>query len=458
MSNDLQIKLPANNWRPRRYQLPLWKYLENGGKRACCVWHRRAGKDENCLHWAAVAAHQRVGNYWHMLPEASQARKAIWDAINPHTGKRRIDEAFPHELRETTRENEMLIRFKIGSTWQVVGSDNFNSLVGSPPIGVVFSEFSLCNPSSWAYLRPILRENGGWAFFIYTPRGNNHGKKLYQSARKEPDWFGQILTVDETHVFSPEDLASELRELQDLYGEEQGKSFFEQEYYCSFDAAILGAIYAPTIRKIERQGRIAVVQYDPKLPVHTAWDLGFDDSTAIWFWQITFGEIRLIDYFEASGQDTPYYCDILKKKPYVYGKHWVPHDAANELMAAGGRSIVQQAQDCGIRMNVVPATSQQNSIEAARATLQRCWFDEEKCEKGLNALRSYQYEWDDDKRTFKQKPRHDWSSHASDAFEIIGQVWQTPKSEIPKPEPKFLHNMTFNDLINAPQRNRSERI
>lgn len=382
-----------------------------------------------------------------MLPEASQARKAIWEAINPHTGKRRIDEAFPIELREVTRENEMMIKLKVGSTWQVVGSDNFNSLVGSPPIGVVFSEFSIANPSSWAYIRPILRENGGWALFIYTPRGRNHGHALYQGSKDDPEWYSEILTADQTAVFSREDLAQELKELQREYGMEQGQAFFDQEYMCSFDSAILGGVYSSILRRLEQQGRITNVPYDPKLPVHTSWDLGYDDSTAIWFWQITFGEIRLIDYYQNSQQGTEHYCELIKSKPYTYGRHWVPHDAANELMAAGGRSIVNQAWNMGVQMSVIPATSQQNSIEAARKTLERCWFDAKACDLGLNALRSYQFEWDDNLRTFKSKPRHDWSSHAADAFEIIGQVWQVPQSEKPKPKPRFLEDMTANEVF-----------
>ena len=169
----MDIILP-NRWRPRDYQRRLWDYLETGGKRAVAVWHRRAGKDEVCLHWAACAAMQRVGNYWHMLPEASQARKAIWDAINPHTGRRRIDEAFPPSIRVGQRDDDMRIKLASGSVWQVVGSDNFNSLVGSPPTGLVFSEYSLTNPAAWDYLRPILAENGGWCVFMMTPRGRNH--------------------------------------------------------------------------------------------------------------------------------------------------------------------------------------------------------------------------------------------------------------------------------------------
>lgn len=453
----MRIRVPANGWHPRDYQLPLWKYLENGGKRAVCVWHRRAGKDEQCLYWAAVAAHERIGNYWHMLPEASQARKAIWDAINPHTGRRRIDEAFPLELREATRANEMLIKLKCGSTWQVVGSDNYNSLIGSPPIGIVFSEYSVADPSSWAYLRPILRENGGWALFIYTSRGRNHGATLYYGAKDDPKWFAQLLTVDQTQVLTPEELAEELSEYKREYGEEAGQAFFDQEYYCSFDSAILGAVYGAVIRRLEKKGAITDVSYDPKLPVHTAWDLGFDDNTAIWFWQITLGEIRLIDYYENNGQGIAHYCDVLAQRGYTYGKHYVPHDAAHELMAAGGRSIVHQAHELGVKMMVVASTGQQNSIEAARKTLERCWFDEKKCARGLDGLRAYHYPWNETNRTFDSKPKHDWSSHPVDALEIIGQVWRVPDSEKPKAEPKFLHRITADDVFWPKDSNRPGR-
>lgn len=237
--------LPANNWKPRRYQMALWSYLENGGRRAVAVWHRRAGKDEVCLHWAACAVMQKPATYWHMLPEANQARKAIWEAINPHTGKRRIDEAFPQPIRSTTREQEMMIKFVNGSTWQVVGSDNYDSLVGSPPYGVVFSEWALAKPDAWAYLRPILAENGGWAMFIYTPRGDNHGKATYDFALTDSDWFSELLTAEETHVFQPETLEAEKKEMQSQYGASRGEALFRQEYYCSWVEAFEGAAVYP---------------------------------------------------------------------------------------------------------------------------------------------------------------------------------------------------------------------
>jgi len=236
-----RIRLP-NNWSPRQYQLPAWEYLEGGGKHAELIWHRRSGKDDLCLHWAAVAAIQRPATYWHMLPEASQARKAIWEAVNPHSGKRRIDEAFPHEIRSSTREQEMLIRFVNGSTWQVVGSDNYDSLVGSPPAGVVFSEWALAKPEARAMLRPILAENGGWQIYITTPRGPNHAKNSYDAAKSDPDCFAQTLMATETGVFTPERLEKERLAYIADYGNDLGQALFEQEYLCSFSGDAHGGV------------------------------------------------------------------------------------------------------------------------------------------------------------------------------------------------------------------------
>jgi phage terminase large subunit len=183
-----EIILP-HKWTPRPYQRRLWNALESGKKRCIEIAHRRWGKDDAALHWSAVSAMQRPATIWHMLPQIAMARKAIWTAVNPHTGTRRLDEAFPKAIRETTNETEMFIRLKNGSTWQVIGSDNYDTLVGSPPAGIVFSEWSRANPASWAYLAPILVENNGWALFITTPLGNNHAKSMYDMARKDPSWF-----------------------------------------------------------------------------------------------------------------------------------------------------------------------------------------------------------------------------------------------------------------------------
>jgi len=410
------ISLP-NNWHPRPYQLPLWEYLENGGKRAFALWHRRAGKDDLCLHWAAVSMVQRVGTYWHMLPEAAQARKAIWKAINPHTGKRRIDEAFPHELRASTNDQEMFIQLKNGSTWQVIGSDNFNSLVGSPPVGVVFSEWALANPAAWAYIRPIFAENGGWALFITTPRGKNHAYTMFQSAKNDPDWYAQELTASETRVFTPEQLTKERAELVREHGEDQGEGLFQQEYYVSFTAAIFGAYYGKEMGKAEAEGRIGRVPYDKEHKVHTAWDLGKGGNMAVVVFQIVRGWHQFIDEVRLPGGGIPDFWAELKKRPYAdnFGQHIGPHDL-KQTDPGSGKTRLQFAEEAGLRFTVLPIRPVDDGISVARQLLQKCRFDAKGCAHLVEALKQYQREWDDENKVFKTTPKHDWASHPADAF------------------------------------------
>lgn len=471
------IQLP-NKWKPRFYQRRLWNYLENGGKRAIEVAHRRWGKDDVCLHWASVSMWERVGTYWHMLPLANQARKAIWDAVNPHTGKRRIDEAFPIELRAVTRDNEMFIRMKNGSTWQVLGSDNYEAFIGSPPIGVVFSEWAQANPLAWGLLRPIFAENGGWALFITTPRGKNHALKMLKMAQASMrdavtnPWFAEVQSTDLTKAIPQDILDNELKEMQSEWGDEQGLSLFEQEYHCSFEASVIGSVYGEWIKAIEKEGRIRKGLYDPSLPVHTAWDLGYDDSTFIWFYQLILDEVRIIDFEEGHQKDVPHYCSqllgrkvtldvidgnfVLKKgadiegleqrRGYTYGDHHSPHDGVNKVLAAGGKSIIEQADACGIRMISHPASTQQNQINAARATLKNSWFDE-RCVDALEYLKQYHFQYDDEKKIFSKEPKHDHNSHAADAYELLGIVRQSPTVQ-KNPEPaKFWQDQTADQLF-----------
>jgi hypothetical protein len=429
----LEIRLP-NGWAPRKYQESAWKALVGGKKRACLVWHRRAGKDDLALHYAAVAAHSRVGGYWHMLPEAAQARKAIWLAVNPKTGKRRIDEAFPVELRESVNDQEMLIRFKCGSTWQVVGSDNYNSLVGSSVAGIVFSEYALANPAAWAYLRPIVRENKGWAMFISTPRGKNHLQSLYRHAKNDSTWFAELLKADQTQVFSRDELDHELKELQDERGDSFGKALWLQEYFCSFDAALPGSIFGEWLDRAQTEERITRVEFDPAVPVHTAWDLGFTDETAIWWFQIVRGEIHVLSYYENALRDIPFYAAKLRawirERPGArYGLHWLPHDARARTQASGGKSIQQQMLSEKVGTIVIAKRLDHvDGIQAARKTIPRCWFDADGCELGLEALRAYHYEWDEERRTFTTMPKHDWASHAASAFRTLSLSWKVPKN------------------------------
>lgn len=429
----MNIDLP-NNWKPRDYQVPLWNYLGNGGLRAACCWHRRSGKDDVMLHHNACSAFERVGNYWYMLPLYNQCRKAIWNAINPHTGKKRINEAFPREIREKTLDNEMFIEFKNGSTWQLMGSDNYDALVGSPPIGLTFSEYALSNPSSWGFLRPIMLENGGWAIFNSTPRGKNHFKKLCDLAKKSDKWFYSQLTVDDTGVFTAEQLLDELEELQAEHGDDYGKAIWLQEYYVSFEAAIPGAIWGGQTTKVKLDGRLGDFPHVPSLPVFTAWDIGRSDMTSVWFYQMVGGRIRLIDFYEDNFKEIDEHCDVLRDKQdlgYDYGLHWLPHDAKPLKLGMGGKTILQQFIEQKIGTFVLtPNIGREDGIQAARKTFPLCDFNT-KTEDGFEHLRGYARTYDEVKKVFSLTPVHDDHSHASDAFRYLSLTWRQSKMAYP---------------------------
>jgi phage terminase large subunit len=403
------------------------------------VWHRRSGKDDIALHWTATAALIRPATYWHLLPQSNQARKAVWDAVDPHTGIRRIDWAFPQEIRETTREQDMLIRFKNGATWQVVGSDNYNALVGSPPLGIVYSEYMLSDPNSWSFMRPILRENGGWALFNGTPRGRNHLHGLYELGQKEPDWFSELLTVQDTGAMSEEELEKERREIAMERGDDEAANIIAQEYFCSWDAAIPCSYFGKMIAAAEKAGRITAVPYDPRTQVITAWDLGVGDSTAIWFiQQDRAGAVRVIDYYENSGVGADHYARVLKEKDYWYEGHYLPHDADDREWGNNATSRVDTLKGLGVKpVRVLGRASVDDGINAVRLLLPRCYFDKDKCERGLAALRQYQKLWDDKLKTFKDTPLHDWTSHAADAFRYLAQGLKAPREEGGNARPKY---------------------
>lgn len=450
----MEIRLPYN-WTPRPYQRNLWDYLERGGKRAIEIAHRRWGKDDIALHFAAVQAMQHQGTYWHMLPEYSQARKAIWNAVNSHTGIRRIDEAFPPAIRANTNDHEMFIRFKNGSTWQVVGSDNYKSLVGAGTKGIVFSEWAKADPGALAYLDPILIENEGWAIFITTPEGKNHAHGMYKMALKDPEWFAELQTVEDTE-FPLERVEKSRLLYHELYGEEAGDALIDQEYYCSFESAILGAVYGKQMARLIKEERITDrVKHDPNYPVYTTHDMGWDDAHAIIFFQIGIGEIMVIDYDEGSGWEPRNICErlygreiivaernmqtgeigqwqfggdietIAHRKNYNYHPqgHHVPWDAGIGVQAAGGKSTVEQCARLKIKLFVHPGASQADDEASLRSILPRCWFSA-KTEKLVNSLTSYHRKWDDIKKKFKDNPEHDWSSHGCDAAELMAKIYQ----------------------------------
>jgi len=389
---------------------------------------------------------ERPASYWHCLPEFEQARKAIWTAVNPHTGKRRIDEAFPPEIRESKDEQSMFMRLKNGATWQLIGSDRYNNLVGAGVAGVTFSEFALANPSAWGYIRPMLEENAGWATFISTPRGRNHFKSLLDMAKGHPGWFAEVLSVHDTGALSPEQVEESLKEYVALYGEDIGTAQFEQEYLCSFNAAILGAFYAREMVTVRKEGRIAEIEPIPGRQVHRAWDIGVRDDTSIWWFQVVGAQVFILDCYTASGVGLDHYADIVHKRHeergWPLGVDYVPHDAKVKEWISG-RTRVEAMRGFGLNPELCPDATKLDGINAARQTLARCVFHPRCEDEGIAALEQYRREWDDEKKAFKASELHDWSSHLADAFRYLSLSWRkTPVLTVdrtPTPPPgKFI--------------------
>jgi len=400
--------------------------MDNGVKRACLVWHRRAGKDSTSLNFTAKEMFKRKGNYWHLFPKQTQARKAIWNGINSD-GQSILDQVFPEPVRARTSSQEMMIELKNGSTWQLAGSDNYDSLVGANPVGVVFSEWSLCDPNAWAYIRPMLAENGGWAVFIYTPRGKNHGYTLYNMAKKADEWFCQNLTVNDTKradgspVISPEAIETERAE-----GMEE--ALIQQEFFGSFEAQIPGAYFADQLQQAKDQNRVGRIPIEPSLQVHTAWDLGISDSMSIWFFQAMGKEIRLVDYYESNGKGMEHYIQYLTqwadRNGVIYGQHLAPHDIEVRELTSG-RSRKDVARDMGITFRTVqrPRTKIEG-IQAIRRMFPRFWIDDERAEQGYACIASYHREWDEKHQRFRDQPVHDWASHGADALQTLALGWR----------------------------------
>lgn len=421
-----EITLPLD-WLPRSYQLPAWKYFQGTqeGKRGVCVWHRRAGKDLFAINLIATKIPQRVGTYWHMLPTYKQGRSIVW---NGHTREgRSFLSHFPERLITSQNQTEMRVTFYNGSIYQVVGTDNINSLVGTNPVGVVFSEYSLHDPKAWEYIRPILVENGGWALFIYTARGRNHGWVLQGMAKHNPKWFFSLLTAgsgpeatkrpDGTPVIGDEKIEEER-----VAG--MPEEMIQQEFYNSFDAPLVGAYYSPQMMAADKAGRILeVIPVEPKLLVDTYWDLGVNDTTSIWFVQHYGLEERIVDYYEMSGEGLAHYAKLLRGQleghermaDYTYGIHHAPWDIKVKELGTG-KSREETARSLGIRFKVVRKHSVEDGIEAVRNLLPLCWFARNLCQRGINALSSYRKEKDEKNDIFRDHPCHDWASNGADAF------------------------------------------
>ena len=438
-----EVLLPYS---PRKAFLPFHDRTKRWG---CLVAHRRAGKTVaavNDIIRAAVMYTGPNGLFGYVAPYQNQARRIAWDYFKHYA----------QPLISDTNEQMMTITLVNGAKVSLFGADNADAMRGLGFSGVYMDEYGDFKPSVFGnVIRPALSDKQGWAVFAGTPKGKNQFWDIYETARRIPDeWFVLRLPASESGLLPQ----SELNAARAQLSEDQ----YLQEFECSFEAAILGAFYGTEMRQAEPRINERVV-FEPGYPVHTAWDLGYRDDTAIWWYQVVGGEVRVIDFFAISGADIRAIAEVVVNKGYTYGKHYLPHDARAKSLQTG-RSIVEQLADhLGIgSLSVVPNIGLQDGIQAVRQMLPRTWFNSVRCGDGIEALRQYQREYDEDKKAFRASPRHDWTSHPADAFRMLAVAWrQEPAAQKPL-ESKVLivgpqNQVTLNDMWQVHDRSVSRR-
>jgi len=324
-------------------------------------------------------------------------------------GKRILDYYLPDELVESKNEQLMRIRLVNGSVFQIIGSDSYdNTLIGTNPTGIVFSEFAISNPMAYSFIRPILSANQGWLLIVSTPRGRNFMHDIFQIAINSPkDWFVSKLTLDDTCHIPLEEVQRE-RESGEMSEDLQA-----QEYYTSFSLGIEGSFYCKIIDRMRLEGHIADVPWEPYHPVFTSWDIGLD-TTSIIFFQVIGRSIHFIDYYESANKPLDHYINVIKSKEYKFSKHFGPHDMANREFTSGV-SRLDFARGMGVTFDLAPNISIVDGIECVRANLPRTWMDATKCEQLIKVLENYRQEYDEKRKIYKGKPEHNWASHGADA-------------------------------------------
>lgn len=415
----MQIQVPFN-FTPRDYQLDFLDAMDNGGiKRALLVWHRRAGKDKVCFNYMVKEMFRRKGIYYYFLPSYQQGRKTVWETDDKE-GYKLLDH-IPKEAIARMNNQQMLVELTNGSLLRIIGTDNIDTIVGTNPKGCVFSEFSLQDPRAWDYIQPILIENEGWAIFNGTPRGKNHMYDLHQAVQDNPKWYVsemQTLWPDRAHYTG----IMPLEEIEELRKQGAEDYLIEQEYGVSYTANMQGSIYGDHIKKARYEGRIGSYPYDNNYPVYTFWDLGYNDPTAIWFIQYIGSQIRVIDYFEEAKLEIPELVEALRRKPYKYDTHYLPHDADSKYgLLVTKRQLMEQVfkshgMDCAV--SVVEKLSVKEGINAVQARFSQYCFNSGLCGKAIDMLSRYHRRYDDKRRVFMDEPVHDWTSHCADALRM----------------------------------------
>jgi phage terminase large subunit len=398
------------------------------------VAHRRCGKTVACIQDLILRAMQcrnPNGRYAYIAPLYNQAKDVAWLYLKEYTDGLRAGEP---------NETDLRVDLINGARIRLYGADNPDRLRGLYLDGLVLDEYADMAPSIWgSVLRPALADRQGWATFIGTPKGRNAFFDLYSRAGLSPDWYAARLLASQTGIL-PE---SELRDAASEMTPEQ----FAQEFECSFEAAILGAYFGKEVADAERNDRIGVVEHIPELPVHTAWDLGIGDSTAIWWFQAISGEVRVLEFYENNGQSLEHYVKVLRSKPYQPGLAYVPHDARVRELGSG-RTRVEILKELGLTPKLVTGHKLMDGINAARLSFPSLWFDADKCRDGIEALRQYRADYDEKTRAFKDTPKHDWTSHASDAFRYLCMAWREQSMAAPKvekPPVKAITDYTWNE-------------
>lgn len=370
------------------------------------VAHRRAGKTVACimeLLTRALATSKKDARYAYIAPFREQAKSVAWNYLKHYA------ESVVKDPLKDFRESELAVRLFNGSIVRLFGADNPQALKGMYMDGVVMDESADMRPSLWGeVVRPMLSDRKGWAVFIGTPRGKNGFWDVYDNAGRDTDWLRLTLRASETGILPAEELADARKTMTE--------NQYEQEYECSFEAAVIGAVYAKELKAA--QDRITTVPYDASKLVNTAWDIGYGDSTSIWFYQNQGAEIRIIDFYEAQGEAAAYYASILRSRGYNYDTCYLPHDADNGQSATGS-SFREVLQANHFKSVIVPKLGLEDGIGTARMIFSRCVFDAVKCKAGLEALHAYRWDYNLRMGELKPTPVHDWSSHPADAFRYL---------------------------------------
>lgn len=399
---------------------------------ACIVAHRRAGKTVACINdliRRSIVDGKQQGRYAYVAPFLAQAKAVAWDYLLRYS----------EPIRTQQNASELWVELINGARIRVFGADNPDALRGLYFDGLVADEYGDWKPSVWgAVIRPAMADRQGWATIIGTPKGHNSFYDTWKLAQIDPSWFPLLLRADQTGILAMDELADARKGMT----EDQ----YEQEFMCSFEAALLGAYYGQEMRQAQDAGRITRVPHDDAVPVYTAWDLGYSDDTAIWWYQVIAGEVHVLKCYAASGKPLSHYLDVVQQQPYRYGGHWLPHDARAKTLASGGRSIEEMVAERLKDIAIVPNLSIQDGIQAARAMFPRVWFDADACEDGLEALRQYQREYNEDTKAFRERPRHDWTSHLADGFRMLAIAWREEAVPEEPVKVKFWHDQSLDEL------------